>query len=131
MAKSVKVTSYLKNVGASFGYVVKDVVADYNPTLREIISDTKYTYQDAKDTISRIKNDNISNAVKDFKSNTNILSNTIDDLKSGKWYNKSHEDNSDMFGLDFDFDDDDWGDDWDSDDEDSSADTDKIIAHDT
>ena len=115
MAQKVKITAYMRNVGRSFGYVVKDVVGDYAPTMKSILSETKSTYQDIKFSMQEMKTRNISNS---FNSSPNILTNTLDDLKSGKWYNKERED--DAFGFDFDIgdfgSDEDWGDDSDNDD---------------
>lgn len=109
MAQKVKVSTYLRNVGKSFGYAVGDTVGEMMPVVRDVARDTKSTYQDAKSSIRDISS-SIRDAAKNFGNDANILSNTLDDLKSGNWYNKEREDHAldDMFG-DFDFDDD-WGD---------------------
>ena len=104
-----KVPTYIKNVGKSFGYAVGDVLADYNPTISALAKTTKNTVSSVKSSMTQMKTSNISSATKDFmKSDESALTNLIDDLKSGKWYNKDREDS--MFN-DFDFNfDEDWGD---------------------
>lgn len=111
MAQKINITSYMRNVGRSMGYAVKDVVSDYTPILTSTISATKSTMSDIKISMQEMKNNNISVATRNFNKNDNFLSNTLDDLKTGKWYNQERKDKADeeMFGLNFDFDDD-WGD---------------------
>ena len=104
-----KVPSYLKNVGKSFGYAVGDVLEEYNPMVASLARTTKNTVSSVKDSMRKMKTNSITSATKDFmKSDESALTNLIDDLKSGKWYNKDREDS--MFN-DFDFNfDEDWGD---------------------
>lgn len=112
MAQKVRITSYMRNVGRSLGYTVKDLVSEYAPTMDSIARETKSTYQDIKFSLQDMKNSS-SNYIKDFNSGSNFLSNSLEDLKTGKWYNKEREDQSlfgDLGGDDWDFDDD-WGDD--------------------
>ena len=132
MATKVNVPVYLKNVGKSFGYAFKDIAKDYTPILSSTLKDTKSTLTSAKMSMYEIKNNNISKTTKDFTSGENFLSNTLEDLKTGKWYNQERKDKSenDMFGLNFDLDfdfDEDWGDD---DNDSSSLDTSSILEHD-
>ncbi len=113
MAQKIKITSYMRNVGRSMGYAVKDVVSDYTPILTSTAAATKSTISDIKISMQEMKNNNISAATRNFNKSDNFLSNTLDDLKTGKWYNQERKDKAeeDMFGLNFDFgDDDDWGD---------------------
>ena len=110
MAKRSSVTSYIKNLGKSLGYAAYDAIGDYTPVTKGIIEATKTTFQEAKASMKEIAGSGTEKA-KSFTSD--VLSNTLEDLKSGNWYNKKRMD-SDMFG-DFDFDDDfgdfeDWGD---------------------
>lgn len=127
MAKRSSVTSYIKNLGKSLGYAAYDAIGDYTPVTKGIIEATKTTYQEAKASMKELASSGSSKA-KSFTSD--VLANTLDDLKTGNWYNKKRMD-SDMFG-DFDFDED-FGDfeDWGDDDTSSSSDsTDVITAND-
>ena len=131
MAQKVKVSTYIKNVGKSFGYSVREVATEYAPVVSSTARDFKSTVRDMKISMQEIKNNSISNATRDFSKGENFLTNTIDDLKTGKWYNQERKDKAEneMFGFDsfdFDFDDEDWGDDSDSD----GVDTSSILEHD-
>ena len=131
MAQKVKVSTYVKNVGKSFGYSVREVASDYAPIAISTARDFKSTVRDMKISMQEIKNNNISNATRDFSKGENFLSNTLDDLRTGKWYNQDRKDKAEneMFGFDsfdFNFDDEDWGDDSDSD----GVDTSSILEHD-
>ena len=111
-----KITSYTKNLARSFGYGALDAIGEYTPVTKSIIDATKMTYSEAKSSIREMMSE--SGAGGKVKSFTyDVMQNTMEDLKSGKWYNKEREDG--MFG-DFDFGDDfndDWGDaDWGDDD---------------
>ena len=110
MAKRSSITSYIKNLGKSLGYAAYDAVGEYTPVTKGIIEATKTTFQEAKASMKDIAK---SGTEKGKSFTSDVLSNTLEDLKSGNWYNKKRMD-SDMFG-DFDFDDDfgdleDWGD---------------------
>ena len=127
MAKRSSVTSYIKNLGKSLGYAAYDAIGDYTPVTKGIIEATKTTFQEAKASMKDIASSG-SQKAKSFTSD--VLANTLDDLKTGNWYNKKRMD-GDMFG-DFDFDDDfgdfeDWGD---EDGTDTDASTDIITAND-
>ena len=131
MAQKVKVSTYIKNVGKSFGYSVREVASEYAPIVASTTKDLKSTVRDMKISMQEIKNNSISNATRDFSKGENFLSNTLDDLKTGKWYNQERKDKAEneMFGFDsfdFDFDDEDWGDFSDSDEVDTSS----ILEHD-
>ena len=120
-APKVRISTYIRNVGKSFGYAVGDVAGEYAPTLKSIVSDTKDAVNDAKMSSGDLKN-SIRDMIQEYK--TGVVANTIEDLKTGNWYNKKREEDAlnDMFGGGFDFDDD-WGDFDDSDDSDFSDDT--------
>ena len=107
-APKLRVTSYMRNVGRSFGYAVGDVVGEYAPVLKDIVQDTKSSIQSAKLSSGDMKT-GIRDMINEYK--TGLVTNTLDDLKSGNWYNKKRAEDAmnDMFGGDFDFDDD-WGD---------------------
>ena len=109
MAQNIKVSSYMKNVGKSMGYAVGDVFTKYNPTLSSIAKSSKETYRKARISMMEINTNSVSNATKSFTSSDNVFSNVIDDLKTGKWYNKEREDS--LFDDWGDFGDEDWGDD--------------------
>ena len=121
----VKVDSYTKNLMKSFGYISTDVLSSYAPTIASLARSTKEaassSYQAIKDFTSTSSSSAFSfNGIKEKGGEiaSNIWKNTIDDLKTGKIYNKERNDalDSEMMksmGLDFDFDfdfDDDWGD---------------------
>lgn len=114
---------YLSNVLQSIKYATIETVAEMNPVIVETYKDNKDFF---KDTLENLK-EKRSNAgttgkeVKSFISDT--YRNALDDLHTGKFYNKERkeaEENAAMskaFGVDFDFDfGDDGGmdDDWDS-----------------
>ena len=130
MAQKVKVSTYMKNVGRSFGYSVREVSKDYAPILTSTLRDTKSTFADIKISMQEIKNGSISQATRDFKNSDNFIRNTIDDLKTGNWYNQERKDKALGFDFDFDldFDDDDWGD-W-GDTDSSDVDTSSFLEHD-
>ena len=133
----VKVSSYIKNLGRSFGYAMSDNFADYSPVAKDIITSTRDTYKEIKDSMRDIKNNNVSGDTKKFLDIKTIFKNSLDDLKTGNWYNKKREEEAmdDIFGFgDLDFDED-WGDSFDdididsdtSDDIDESVTSAKII----
>lgn len=131
----VRVSTYTRNVGKSFGYAVRDVVGDYIPVTRSVVKSTKSAYDEIKTSMRNMKNNNISDSTRGFKKKEgNILTNTLADLKSGNWYNQERKDKADAemfgfgdddFGFDFGDDDDDWGDF-----DDGSSDNSDIIEHD-
>ena len=111
MAKKVTVPTYLKNVGKSFGYAVGDVFETYNPTITKITKESKNAISSAKASMNKMKTGASTAATRQFNSSSeSAFNNLIDDLKTGKWYNKDRE--PDLFD-DFDFGDD-WGDEEDS-----------------
>lgn len=108
--RKVKASTYIKNVGKSFGYAVGDVFAEYNPTVAAITKGTKSAYNDIRRSMREMKNNSISKAAKDFTSSQNFITNVLDDLSTGKWYNKDRE--TDNIMSDMGLDGDDWGDDF-------------------
>ena len=137
---SRKPNSYMKNVAKSMGYIVQDFVSEYNPTIKDLFSNTKSASENLYQTIRDFKDDNKSDKTlgQAFNETTKaIFDNFKDDLKTGNWYNKARQekvfDAAKMMGMDFDLDldfgsDEDWGDfDLDSDDTSSFDDGDKAI----
>lgn len=111
MAQKVKVPTYLKNVGKSLGYAVGDVFETYNPTVTKIAKESKNAMSSVKASMNKMKTGASTAATRQFNSSSeSAFNNLIDDLKTGKWYNKDRE--PDLFD-DFDFGDD-WGDEEDS-----------------
>ena len=126
MAKSVNVSSYMKNLIKSGGYVAVDLFKSYAPTMSILGEKTKdattTAYKAIKDFVGPENTSSFSfkNLVQSGKDTAkNVWSNMLDDLKTGKLYNKERQDalGSEFaeglglnFDLDFDFDDD-WGDD--------------------
>ncbi len=111
-AQKIRTNTYLKNVGKSFGYAMGDVFDDLLPTVGSLKKSVKDTYQEAKSSMRKIDTSSLSSSTKSFASNQTFM-NIIDDLKTGKWYNKDREDDFGMLGdFDFDFSDssEDWGD---------------------
>ena len=106
-----KVPAYMKRVGKSLGYAVGDVMSAYNPVISNISKTTKDTYREIQMSMKDMRNGSISQATKDFaKADQSAITNLIDDLKSGNWYNKDRQNNSIFDDFD-DFDlDEDWGD---------------------
>ena len=113
--KQTKMNSKAKNIAKSLGYIGLEVAKDLNPTLGKIFSESKSAINDVKSSLRSMDNNSISETVKDFidPERENIISNLIDDLKTGKWYNKEREEKAffDDLGIDMDWDNEDWGDD--------------------
>lgn len=128
------VSTYIKNVGKSFGYAMSDIMKEYNPVISSIATQTKDTaeslYENIKPFVASkpdINEKKFSGTIRNTIDDS--IKNVFDDLKSGNLYNKARQNKSDEalaksigFDLDFDFDfDDDWGDLDDDDDNDTSA----------
>jgi cell wall-associated NlpC family hydrolase len=136
-------SSYIKNVGKSFGYTLGKSLESYNPVLKSLLQETKENAETIYDTVKSFSFDKPSFDEKSLKGNVkdsikDIWDNTKSDLKSGKWYNKERADALDaqltsaggaMVGMDFDLDED-WGD-FDFDFDDFDDDTQVEIASDT
>lgn len=128
------VSTYIKNVGKSFGYVMGDIMKQYNPVISSIAEETKYTAENLYDSIKPfvsskpdINEKKFSGTIKNTIDDS--IRNVFDDLKTGNLYNRARKNASDEaiakslgFDLDFDFDfDDDWGDLDDDEDDNTSA----------
>jgi hypothetical protein len=135
--KNVRLSSYTKNLGKSLGYIGMDIFRSYAPVMSSLASTSKEAassgYQAIKDFTDSSNTSDFS--FKSMKSKTgeiasNVWKNAIDDLKTGKIYNKERADAlgdemisgflGEDFNLDFNFDFDDWGDDDSFSDEDST-----------
>lgn len=136
--RGVRVNSYMKNLAKSAGYIGMDIFKSYAPTMTSLASSTKEAastgYQAIRDFTSSSNDSDFS--FKGIKNKSgevinNMWKNTVEDLKSGKIYNKERSDAlgdeiasgflGDDFNFDFNFDDDDWGDDDSSSSEESTA----------
>lgn len=137
MAKNV--STYIKNVGKSFGYVVGDIMKEYNPVITSIASDTKDTVEDLYSSIKPfvsskpdLNEKTLSGTIRSTVDDS--IKNVFEDLKSGNLYNKSRNKASedalaksfmgDLGDFDFDFDFDE-----DFDDEDDSISSKEIVAN--
>ena len=126
MAANIKISPILKNLAKSAGYISADIFKSYAPTMSSLAETAKETatsgYQAIKD-FNSSSSDSDGFSVKGFKNKAgefikNTWNNTIEDLKTGKIYNKERSEAlgmeiaSGVFGdFDFNFDlDDDWGD---------------------
>lgn len=124
------VSSYMKNVGKSFGYIMGDIFQEYNPVLTSLAKETKETASSMYDSIKSFTYEKPTVDEKALKGGLrstidDAWNNIKDDLKTGTFYNKARSEavindlsKSFMGDLDFDFDMDDWGD---LEDEESSA----------
>ena len=113
MAQKVRPSTYSRNVAKSFGYAIGDIFDEYLPTVTAIGRGVKNTYSSAKMSMQIMRSNAVSTNTKSFNSSEqSMITNLIDDLRTGKWYNKEREDNIFGFDLndDFDFGDEDWGD---------------------
>ena len=122
----VTVSSYIKNVGKSFGYALGDTLEEYNPVLKNIHKQVKDTKEEIYDNIKEFKaplTDKVNSVYATVKKESNtVWKNFKSDVKTGKFYNKerasSNDDammkalgfDMDEFNLDFDDNWDDFGD---------------------
>ena len=122
--KSAK--SYARNVLKSAKYIGLDVIKNFDPDIRDFLSDTANIFTDmydavenakktVKDTIDKIFGSD-SSTIKTVKQ---IAKNTFDDLRTGQFYNQERQDAifNDMFGGDMSFG-------WDDDSKNSDGDSD-------
>lgn len=108
--------NYMKNVGKSFGYIVNDVVKEYNPAIygltksaKDLTSDIYKSIDDFKTNISSQRSEqSLNGQVKD--TTKDLFKNIYEDVKSGNWYNKQRISklDSESMGFDFSFDDSDF-----------------------
>ena len=117
-SKLPKVSQYVKNVGKSVVYLSVDAIKSNTPGINEFMEENndffREIYAGAKNIKSLMKN--ADKTIKDsniYKAINTGVKNTLDDLKSGNWYNTSRErDNAESImglddeslGLDFDYD---------------------------
>lgn len=80
--------TYIKNVGKSFGYAALDVFEHYNPTLTNLYKSSKEAVTEAKKSIQEAKMK--QNSVEKTETGGGY-SYILEDLASGKWYNKERE----------------------------------------
>ena len=93
-----KSKTYLKNVGKSFGYAAMDVFEHYNPTLTNLYKSSKEAVTEAKRSMREAKMQAQQLEVESDKGGG--LSYILEDLASGKWYNKDREnENSKYLGM--------------------------------
>ena len=105
-ATNTKSKTYIKNVGKSFGYAALDVFEHYNPTLANLYKSSKEAVTEAKRSMKEAK---MQLQQAEVESDKGGLSYVLEDLASGKWYNKDREDeNSRYLGT---IEKEDWGDD--------------------
>ena len=96
MAANIKISPILKNLAKSAGYISADIFKSYAPTMSSLAETAKETatsgYQAIKD-FNSSSSDSDGFSVKGFKNKAgefikNTWNNTIEDLKTGKIYNK-------------------------------------------
>ena len=106
---AVNIKQYTLNVAKSLGYITEDLVRDN--TIYTTVTENKDTVRElyqgikdfAKDPLGRIKN---TKAVQDYAPIvTDGFNNLLEDIKTGKFYNKDREDQAMMnaIGGDWDF----------------------------
>lgn len=114
MALLKNVNSYVKNVGKSILFAGVSSINEKVPVINGFIDTNQETIKEWRDSLRNLKS---SGKIKDeleknelFKLGTDILSNTVRDLKTGKWYATDEEENelADAYakeaGFDFDTD---------------------------
>ena len=104
---AVNAASYIKNLGKSVSYSAVDKVKEMNPTLKnmaEANSDlTKTLFKTIKNSKAIARN--LPNTIRQneyYKIAKQGIGNALEDLKTGKLYNKEREEqvNESMLGLD-------------------------------
>lgn len=122
--KSAK--SYARNVLKSAKYIGLDVIKNFDPDIRDFLSDTGSIFTDMYDVVENAKKTVKDTIDKIFGSDSSTLEtvkqiakNTFDDLRTGQFYNQERQDAifNDMFGGDMSFG-------WDDDSNDSDDDSD-------
>ena len=115
----VTVSTYIKNVGKSFGYALGDTLKEYNPVLKNIHEQVKDTKNELFESIKEFKaplTDKGSSTFANFKKNTNdVWKNFKYDVRTGKLYNKERSSSDDDMGFGDYWNDDMGFDDWDLD----------------
>lgn len=101
-----KSKAYLKNVGKSFGYAALDVFEHYNPTLTNLYKSSKEAVTEVKRSMREAK---MQAQQMEIESDKGGLSYILEDLASGKWYNKDRETENEKYLSKIEKED--WGDD--------------------
>lgn len=115
MARLKSVSSWLANFGKSIGYSAKDVLAEAAPNTKQIVEDAGEEIYNFKEFLTDYRsksanNDKFLEYTKLQKQATDIISSTINDIKTGN-FAAPKDDFGDMFGSsDFDFDSSDYAD---------------------
>lgn len=108
-----KVANYLKNVGKSVKLVSIDYLKDIAPNTSEFLETNEDLFKEIysatrnyKDTIKGAQTSMKNSKV--YEAASTLRSSLLEDLKTGKWYNKEREDalGAKALDMDFDFDDD-------------------------
>ena len=102
-----KSKTYLKNVGKSFGYAAMDVFEHYNPTLTNLYKSSKEAVTEAKRLSKEAK---LALQQAEIDSDKGGMSYILEDLASGKWYNKERQTEDERY-LSTIAKEEDWGDD--------------------
>lgn len=100
----INITQYVKNVTKSAGYILFDTVKDLNPSLSEFYENNN---QVIKDVVSQAKN--IKKILRDGKDSIadneysivarDTVHNFLDDLKTGKFYNRDRKEDYDKKAM--------------------------------
>lgn len=100
----INITQYVKNVTKSAGYILFDTVKDLNPSLSEFYENNN---QVIKDVVSQAKN--IKKILRDGRDSIadneysivarDTVHNFLDDLKTGKFYNKDRKEDYDKQAM--------------------------------
>lgn len=128
--------SYAKNVAKSSGYISVNILKGLNPTMTNFITSNASSIKEMYENVKDFKN-TAKTKIEEFKDSEygkfakEMGQNAIEDLKSGKWYNKEREDrvmDEYMKSQGFDFDDNmDAGFNWEEVDNDSSSDKSDVV----
>ena len=98
--RKIRISPQIKKAGRTMGYAVNDVLSDYNPTVSNIIKESRSNIKYIKASMSNMKSSNISAVTKDFSKSVggNSTTNILNDLKRddtdtnaivGVWYSET------------------------------------------
>ena len=81
--RKIRISPQIKKAGRTMGYAVNDVLSDYNPTVSNIIKESRSNIKYIKASMSNMKSSNISAVTKDFSKSVggNSTTNILNDLK--------------------------------------------------
>ena len=129
--------SYAKNVAKSSGYISVNILKGLNPTMTNFITSNASSIKEMYENVKEFKHTAIEK-IQEFKDSEygqfakDVAGNALEDLKTGKWYNKDRENrimDDYMKSQGFDFDDDmDAGFNWDETDTEKASDSDTVTA---